>query len=180
MKDAAKYIMLIAALLLPLGLLYAQHYDNFYRATDAGLLVARENKEAIYVLKDAVILLPNGSNELNVRIPMSDSVVRTAFIDHIKSSTPLMINLTLDINRNDIVNNLSSSRIFTTRGDLFLNNISKPVQVTYIPMLSGTEDIGNFNVFITLQFDPAAFNLVAPATVAHCVISINDAVVNRI
>lgn len=180
MKNVTKHSIVILALLLPLRLLYAQQVDNFYKATDAGMLVTQVNKQATYNIKDAAVLLANGSNQLNVRVPMPDSLVRGAFSPDMKLAAALMLNLTIDINRNTIQDNLSSSKIFTTRGNLLLNNISKPVEVSYIPMLSGTEDTGNFNVFITLQFDPAAFNLVAPATLAHCVISINDAVVNRI
>ncbi|MFT3704848.1 MAG: hypothetical protein QM802_20955 [Agriterribacter sp.] len=179
MKSLLKQLLFVAIMIFPGRLLLAQQFENFYKATDAGMLLTQNNKQATYILKDAAILLPNGSSQLSVRIPLPDSLLRIAFTADNKPAS-LMMNLTFDINRNTIQDNLTSSKSFVVRGNLLLNNISRPVEVIYIPMQSGSEEQGNFNVFITLQFDPAAFNLVPPSLTSHCVISINDAVVNRI
>jgi hypothetical protein len=180
MNYLLKYIIPFLLLQLANKSVNAQHYENIYQATDADMLQVQGNNRIEHTLKGATIILPNGSNQLTVTLNIPYNEVGNDSATTGFSTQDLLFNLKINIDRLQIQEVLTSTKTFLTHGFLTLNSIRKPVTVQYSPILSGTEDNGNFNIYISVQFNPADFNLDVPDSNTLFVIKINNAKVNRI
>ncbi len=159
---------------------FAQHYDNIYRVADADLVRLQGTNRVEYSLKGATILFPNGSGQLNVTLNIPYGIVdKDAAIASGIFSKRILFSLKVDVDAGEIQDNLTSSRVFRTSGILSLNNIMKAVEVSYIPMPSGTEDEGSFNINVIVKFYSDDFNLAVPDGNEQFILKINDAQVNR-
>ncbi|MBC7935070.1 MAG: hypothetical protein H7Y86_06895 [Rhizobacter sp.] len=158
-----------------------QHNDNFYRAADAGMLRVQGTSRIDHTLKGATIIFPNGSNQLNVSINIPcNEVYNKPLADAGLSVASMLFSLRLNIDPIEIQEVLTSSKTISTHGFLTLNNITKAVTVAYMPVASGTEENGNFNIYMAIQFNAAGFNLDDSNSNAQYVIKINNAKVNRV
>jgi hypothetical protein len=159
----------------------SQRYENFYQATNANLLEVRTNSQVEHLLKGATVLLPNSSKQLDLRLQVPPGIFFPMIADDsLILNQPFFLDLKIDIDRDRIQEYLTSSRIFTTHGNLVLNNRSQTVEVSYLPMPSGTNEDGSFNIFITVSFNPTDFNLANEKGNLKYVLKVNDAFVNRI
>jgi len=70
--------------------------------------------------------------------------------------------------------------VFITQGFATMNNITKPVMVKYIPLPAGTNQDGNFNLYMTIQFNARDFNRYTLYSNSQIIIKISDATVNRV
>ncbi|HTE34683.1 MAG TPA: hypothetical protein VK666_30095 [Chryseolinea sp.] len=160
---------------------FAQQYDNIYRVADADIVRLQGSNRIEYSLKGATILLPNGSRQINVKINIPYGIVdknRAAGSDIF--SDRILFSLKVDVDPREIQDYLTSSRVFNTHGVLSLNNITKAVEVSYIPMPSGTEEEGSFNLNVLVKFDSDDFHLTVPNGNEQFILKINDAQVNRL
>lgn len=158
-----------------------QHYDNFYRAADADMLQVNRTSHIDFTIKGATIIFPNGSNQLNVLINIPcNNIDNKPFYNTGFSAPALLFSLKVNIYPTQIQEELTSSKTFSTHGFLTLNNITKAVPVVYMAVASGTEENGNFNISMAIQFNPADFNLEDFNSNSQFVIKINDEKVNRV
>lgn len=157
----------------------AQQSDDMFKASNANMILIQAGKRSVYMLKEVAAVLTEDDNQLRITVPLYDSILNKAGMTAPGSITPVILTTTITINPGVIQDNLTSSKQFVVRGNLVVNKINKPVEVSYIPMASGTEEQGNFNMFITIQFDPSDFKLTVPSVDSRCVIQISNAPVNR-
>jgi hypothetical protein len=181
MNNLFKYTTALLMLVIMNKPLNAQYFDNIYRAADADMLEIRGESHIEHILKGATIILPDGSNQLNVSIIIPCNAIDNRMEnDSGASSRGLLFNLKINIDPVQVQEDLTSTKTFFADGFLTLNNLTKTVTVQYIPIASQTEESGNFNVYMSVQFNPADFNLDVPGSNTQFVIKINNAKVNRI
>jgi len=181
MNNLHKYATALLLMVLINKTVNAQVYDNIFRASDAAMLQLQGNSRIEHTLKGATIIFPNGTNQLNVSINIpSDAVGNNPVADTDFIVPDYLFQLKVNIEPDEIQEELTSSKTFLTKGFLTLNSITKPVAVNYTPAASGTEENGNFNIYMTVQFNAADFNLDRPDKNKQFVIIINDAKVNRV
>ena len=96
------------------------------------------------------------------------------------SPTGLLFNLKININPWQIQDYLTSAKTFVTQGFLTLNNRTNAVKVQYIPLPAGTDQDGDFNLSMIIQFNPGDFDLDKQYKNSQFIIKINDAIVNRV
>lgn len=172
-----------ATLLLILSInksLNAQEYYSIYKTFDAVMLQTQGNHTNEQILNGATIILPNNSNKLNVLLNIPYSSIDNKFDTDSVDVTGLLFNLTIDIDRIEIQENLTSSKTFITHGLLSLNGITKSVMVSYMPIASGTEEDGNFNISMVIQFNAVDFNLDILNSSRQFQFEIENAKVNRV
>ena len=134
-----------------------------------------------HILKGATLTLANGSDRLNVTVKIPYGALDNKRIDTDEfSDSGYLFHLNLNINPAEIQEVLTSAKVFLTQGLLTLNGITRPVKVSYVPIVSGTEENGEFNLYMNIQFSLADFKLEASGTDAHVVLTISDAKVNRV
>jgi hypothetical protein len=181
MTELAKKMVPAALILLIAGNAPAQRYDNLYHASNADILKVSGDNQEEYLLKGATVNLPNSSQQLNLLIEIPTSVLEDRSVkDPLTRDQPLLFNLKVDIDKDAIQDNITSSKIFITHGNLLLNNIMRPVEVTYVPMPSGTDQHGNFKIYMSIKFNAADFSLALYSNSPRLVIRVNNAIVNRI
>jgi hypothetical protein len=181
MNNLLKYTGTILLTLILSNSANAQHYDNFYSAVNADMLEISGNSFIEHTLKGATIIFPNGSNQLNVLVQIPyNTLYKQPVVNSGISFPNLLFSLKVNINPVQIQEELTSTKSFSTSGLLCLNNFSKSVAVKYMPIPSGTEENGNFNVYMVIQFNPADFNIGLTNGNTKCIIKINDAKVNRV
>lgn len=155
--------------------------NNIYQAADAVVLKVNENNRIENRLKGAIIALPNNSTELSLRLNIPNHLINYDAADNAGLSAPVFsFNLKININPREIQEYLTSAKTFVTHGLLTLNGITKQVTVEYMPLPNGTELDGDFNLSMTIQFNPVDFNLDDQHTNSLCIIKINNTPVNRI
>lgn len=161
----------------------AQDY-NIYQASDAVMLQVNGNMRIESRLKTAVIALSNNSNQLSVRLNIPYPSINYTPSDYtMLSSTGLLFNLKVNIDPWQIQDYLTSTKTFDTQGFLTLNNITNTVKVQYIPYIplpAGTDQDGDFNLSMIIQFNADDFNLDNAHPGSQFIIKINDAIVNRV
>ena len=158
----------------------AQDY-NSYQAFDAVMLQVSGDTRIESVLKKAIIAFSNNSNQLNVRINIPHHSINYMPGDNtMLPAAGLPFDLTMRINPWKIQDELTSTKVFITQGYVTMNNITKAIKVEYIPSLDGTDQDGNFNLSMTIQFNASDFNIDTPYNNSYFIIKINDATVNRI
>ena len=181
MKKILKYGI---ALLLTLPInksINAQEYYNVYKTFDAVMLQEKGNQTIEQVLlNDVTIILPNSSNKLSVLLNIPYSTINNKFVVDSTRFDGLLLNLTIDINPIEIQENLTSTKTFITHGLLSLNGITKWVTVSYMPVASGTEEDGNFDISMVIQFNTTDFNLDIPDNNRQFQFKIENAKVNRV
>jgi hypothetical protein len=179
MKNVIKYsTTLFWAVLMAISV-NAQRYNNIYRAADADIIQEGSGNE--HILKGATIILPNGSNRLNLALHIPYETFDSKPVDNSEFLSPgYQFNLKVNIDPIEIQRVLTSVKSFLTQGFLTLNGITKPVKVSYIPIESGADENGNFNIYMSIQFGAADFNLDVPDINTQFVLKINNAKVNRI
>ena len=158
----------------------AQDY-NIYQASDAVMLQVNGNMRIESRLKTAVIALSNNSNQLSVRLNIPyPSINYTPSDKTMLSSTGLLFNLKININQWQIQDYLTSAKTFVTQGLLTLNNTTNAVKVQYMPLPAGTDQDGDFNLSMIIQFNAGDFNLDEQLKNSQFIIKISDATVNRV
>jgi hypothetical protein len=159
----------------------AQEYENIFSAGYANLLQVQGPSRIEHSLKGATVLFPNGSGELDVSINIPSGAIENKTIgDTDLEKENYQFWLTLPINANEIQEELTSHKTFTAYGLLKLNNITKQVSVSYTPVVSGTEENGNFNIYMSIQFNPVDFSLATNNIKTEFLLNINNAKVNRV
>ncbi|MCX6318104.1 MAG: hypothetical protein NTW29_12495 [Bacteroidetes bacterium] len=159
----------------------AQYDEVNFRATAARLVPANGSDNSSFILNKALVFLPNGSNELQVAVNIPYSIVANTNVEDSDVLNPgYQFRLKVTINLNEMQGELTSAKTYTVRGMLTLNGITNPVQVSYIPVVSGPDENGNFSVFLTARFSLADFNLEVPDVRKEFIICLNNARVNRV
>jgi len=154
---------------------------NIYQASDAVMLQVNDDMHIESRLKSVVIALSNNSNQLSVRLNIPYPLINYIPADKtMLSSTGLLFNLKVNINPSQIQDYLTSTKTFVTQGFLTLNNTTNPVKVQYIPLPAGTDQDGDFNLSMVIQFNADDFNLDSSPPDSQFIIKINDATVNRV
>jgi hypothetical protein len=170
---------LVSIFVMSMSMAHAQD-KNIYQAFDAVLLQVKGNTCTENKLKKVIMVMPGNSNQLDVRLN-----VPYQSINHIPgnyagiSPESLSFNLRVDINPWKIQDELTSAKLFKTYGSLTLNNITKAVKIEYTPLPAGSEQDGDFNVSMNIQFNPNDFNPGDQDRNSKFIIKITDARVNR-
>lgn len=181
MKHTFKYSVALMLMTLINRSGHAQRYEDTYRAEDADILQVQGKNSIDHILKGATIILPNGTDQLNVTIRIPYDVFDNRPIDNREFLSPgYRFNLTINIDPAQVQEVLTSAKTFLTQGVLTLNNIIKPVKVSYIPIVSGTDENGNFNIYLYTQFNATDFGISNPNSNSPFVLKINNGKVNRI
>jgi hypothetical protein len=180
MTNSIRYTATLLLITL-MSSLKAQRYDNMYQASDADMLQLQGASSSAHMLKGATLILPNGSNQLNVTLEIPCGVMdKTLTKADQLSRTGYQFHLRINIDPVEIQELLTSTKTFVTQGLLTLNRITKPVMVSYIPVASGTDENGNFNIYMNIQFTAGEFDLDVPGINTRILLKINNAKVNRI
>ncbi len=179
MKNITRCIRMLLLLLLLTKSGTAQDY-NVYQASDAVMTQVSGDIRIESRLKKAIIALSNNSNQLNVRINIPYHSINYIQEDTLLSVTGIPFDLKMTINPWKIQDELTSTKVFITQGFITMNNITKAVQVEYIPLPAGPDQDGNFNLSMTIQFNAGDFNMDIPYNNSHFIIKITDATVNRV
>ncbi|MCW3090142.1 MAG: hypothetical protein JWP81_1211 [Ferruginibacter sp.] len=180
MKNILKSIPVILLLLLGSKLTNAQDY-RFYQAFDAVMLQISGDTSIECMLKKGIIVLSNNSSRLNVRINIPYPSINYIPGDTtVLSAEGLPFELSMPVNSWMIQDELTSAKVVDSWGFVTMNNITKAVKVQYIPLPAGTEQDGNFNLSIIIQFNPRDFNLDEQYKNSQIIIKISDATVNRV
>jgi hypothetical protein len=169
MKNIIKCIGIFIALLLTTRTGNAQDF-NIYNSYDA-VMVNNSNTSTQIAVRNVTMILSGNYNVLNVKlnIPADTMFAQNLFFD-----------LEVNINFNQIQQELTSAKTFTTHSFLTLNNITRTVKVQYMPLPVGTNMNGNFKINMLIFLDPAEFNLDQPNNNSQFLIIINNAKVNRV
>jgi hypothetical protein len=139
------------------------------------------NTSIEHTLRGATMILPNGSNQLALTMNIPYGALANRPIDIGEFLSPgYQFKLKINIDPVQIQDVLTSAKTFLTQGILTLNSITKPVKVSYVPIVSRTDENGNFNIYMNIQFSAADFNLTTPLSNKQVTIIINDAAVNRV
>ena len=158
----------------------AQDY-NIYQASDAVMLQVNDNMRIESRLQRVVIALSNNSNQLSVRLNIPYPLINYTPPDNtMPSSAGLLFNLKINISLWQIQDYLTSAKTFVTQGFLTLNNTTNAVKVQYIPLPAGTDQDGDFNLSMVIQFNSGDFNLDKQYKNSLFIIKISDATVNRV
>lgn len=181
MKQVSKQIALLLLIAVIGKTANAQRYEDVFRATNADILKLQGNNRVEYALKGAAITLPNGSSQLKVTVNIPyDSVITSPVGDSLLARQGLLFNLKVNIDLAQIDDMLTSTKTFLTTGSLRFNNVTRDVTVQYMPIVAGTEELGDFNMYMSIQFNPRDFNLNVPDSSTRFVMKINNAKVNRL
>lgn len=149
---------------------------QLYRAATGNVMMIRGEERSSFTINGATVLLRESNNQLSVGLSVPDSIFYPGkVVDSVYKMNAVANNIDFD----GILKNITSSKVFSTRGLLSFNNMTKPVEIQYTPMPSGTDDQGGFRLFVTIQFIPSDFNLPSLENTG-CMILINNAPVNRI
>ncbi len=177
MKSLMKFLMVLLLVLPKNGHLMAQEYYNTYKAVEAVMLQTDGTQKTVRVLNSAMIVLPNNSDKLEVFLNIPTDFRDSAFgSDTSQMMSPM--ELSFDIDRIAIQQNLTSSATFFGHALLSLNGIRKWITVMYTPIASGTEEDGNFHISMVIQFDATDFNIGLPGNKNHLQFTIANARVN--
>ncbi len=180
MKNITRCIRMLLLLLLLTKSGTAQDY-NVYQASDAVMTQVSGDIRIESRLKKAIIALSNNSNQLNVRINIPYHSINYVQEDNpMLSVTGVPFDLKMTINPWKIQDELTSTKVFITQGFVTMNNITRAVKVEYIPLPASSDQDGNFNLSMTIQFNARDFNMDTPCNNSHFIIKISDATVNRV
>src|SRR5258705_6414559 len=179
MKNITRCIRMLLLLLLLTKSGTAQDY-NVYQASDAVMTQVSGDIRIESRLKKAIIALSNNSNQLNVRINIPYHSINYIQEDTLLSVTGIPFDLKMTINPWKIQDELTSTKVFITQGFVTMNNITRAVKVEYIPLPASSDQDGNFNLSMTIQFNARDFNMDTPCNNSHFIIKISDATVNRV
>ena len=179
MKNITRCIRMLLLLLLITKSGTAQDYD-VYQASDAVMLQEGGDIHIETRLKKAIIALSNNSNQLNVKINIPYHSINYIQEDTLLSVTGIPFDLKMTIDPWKIQDELTPTKVFIMQGFVTMNNITKAVKVEYIPLPAGTDQDGNFNLSMTIQFKASDFNMDTPYNDSRFIIKISDATVNRI
>jgi hypothetical protein len=180
MKTFISKISLIIVLMLITKCNNAQNYND-YRDAEAVILQVNGNVYSEKNLEGAIIVLPNYSNQLFVRLHIPYSFINeNAAEDTVTLLPDYFFNLRIKIDSWKIQESLTSGRSFETEGYLTMNHITKLEMVEYTPLPSLTNQDGGFNLNIIIGFSPGDFNLSVRNSETKFFIRIGDAHVNRL
>jgi hypothetical protein len=180
MKPFISKMFLIVDLVLIAKCINAQNYND-YRDAEAVMLRVNGSAYSETKLKDVIVVLPNYSNQLIVRLNIPYSFLNEEDTDDTigaLSGFPLHMRIKMDPWK--IQESLTSDKTFDTDGFLTLNHITKLVTVEYTPLPSQTSQDGGFNLNVMIGFNPLDFNLSVGGTDTRFFIKIGDAPVNRL
>ena len=184
LQTMSNLIKFLAPFILIIGnqtSLNAQSNEDLYASSYANLVQEEGLVRTLFVLKDATISFPNGTNELHVLVEIPDTVINYTprnIADSI--NTAYLLRLDIKIDPDQIQQELTSLKTFKTHGYLVLNKIGHDVEVDYMPIESGLEENGNFNVFISFRINPADFGLANAYSKKVYVINMYNTKVNRL
>ena len=179
-----KRILKFFVLLLPVIFLHltgaAQNIER-YKLSDADITRIDTNQNAKNFIKKALVLLPKNDNHLSLKLKINSDTIEENFLEDLGGSFPdSLVEISLPIDRSQIQEALTSSKTFRTTCDLTFNNITKEVNIAYMPIASGTEEDGNFNLSVLLEFDSCNFSDCESGTKRRIIIKLDNAVVNRL
>jgi hypothetical protein len=180
MKNSTRFTRMLILLLLITKSGTAQDY-NVYQASEAVITQMSGDMHSESRLKKVIMALSNSSNQLSVRANIPYHSVN--YIPEVNSGLPALIlpfDLRMTINPWKIQDELTSTKVFITQAFVTMNNVTKAVKVEYIPLPAGTDQYGNFNVTMTIQFDGSDFNMGTPYSNSHFMIKISGAAVNMV
>nr|MBS1761216.1 hypothetical protein [Bacteroidota bacterium] len=158
----------------------SQSYFDIYQGANVNLITVDNNTNPEKLIKDAVILFPNDGNKLKLIMKLPISIVDSSEIQNAALNTkslPLQLSITID--RNQIQSSLTSVEPFIAKGQLSINDIVLPVEVKYIPVASGPDEDGDFNINLVTSFNPADFNI-TQFSGERIIIKVSNSYVNRI
>jgi len=179
MKNIFKSISALLLVIFISKATRAQEYD-FYRSVDAVMVKVNGNSNIESELKKVLIVLPNYSNQLNVRINIPYYSIDYIPDDTALLNTGLLFDLTMEVNPWKLQDDLIPTKSFTTDGFVTMNNVTKTVRIEYIPLPADSGQDGEFNLSLIIQFNAADFNLDTIPSNSYFIIKINDATVNRV
>jgi len=180
MKNIIKYSATCWMLLLITKCCNAQQYNNSYRTTDAVMVGINGASQIEDRLSGAVVALFTNLHLLNIRLNTPFNSITDPPGINSMLYPGLSFDLKVKVDPNQIQTCLTSARVFTAQGSLTINGITQPVNIQYMPLPSGTEQNGDFNISMNIQFDPREFDLREPYNNSQFVIKISDATVNRV
>ncbi len=158
----------------------AQSDEDLYASSYANLVQEEGLVRKLFLLKDATVSFPNGTKELHILVELPDTVINYAPVNMDDSiNTGYLLRMDIKIDPNQIQQELTSTKTFKTHGHLVLNNISQDIEVDYMPIESGIEENGNFNVFISFRINPADFRLANADSKKVFAINMYNTKVNR-
>lgn len=181
MNTLSRNLFILLLFITRSAIVNAQYDEANFRTTAARLVQVNGTDNSSVILQKALVILPNGSNELQVSVHIPYSIVANTNEGDSDILNPgYTCRLKVTLNLNEIQDVLTSAKTFTLKGMLTLNNITSPVQVSFIPVASGPDENGSFSVFLTARFSLADFNLDVTDSRKEFLLYLNNAKVNRV
>ena len=160
--------------------LKAQSDEDLYGSSYANLVQEEGLVRKMFLLKEASVSFPNGTNEFNVLVEIPDTIINNRPMNLADSvDTAFLLSLNIKIDPIQIQQELTSMKTFKTHGHVILNNIGRDVEVDYMPIESGLEENGDFNVFISFRINPVDFGLANANNKKVFIINMYNTKVNR-
>ena len=160
--------------------LKAQSDEDLYGSSYANLVQEEGFVRKLFLLKEASVSFPNGTNEFNVLVEIPDTIINNRPMNLADSvDTAFLLSLNIKIDPIQIQQELTSMKTFKTHGHVILNNIGRDVEVDYMPIESGLEENGDFNVFISFRINPVDFGLANANNKKVFIINMYNTKVNR-
>lgn len=159
MKKKTFYLALLSLLVMPV-LSRSQILENVYRSSDADLLRVNDSLVNSCIIKGATLIHSNSLQELLFTINIPQAAFNTAAKGKILLTDQFYtFRLRFPVLWNELLQDLTSNKTFQATGLLSLNGVQKRVELAYIPMPSGTGEAGRIDLFLSVKFAPASFNI---------------------
>ena len=138
MKILLKYFLLLLPVMLS-NLNSEAQLNDTYKLSDADITRIDSNQNAQNFIKKALLLFPENDSRLFLKININEDSLEENFLENI-GDTPAdsLVEITLVLDRLQIQEALTSSKTFHTTCYLTFNNITKEVNIAYMPIASGT------------------------------------------
>ncbi|MET0638076.1 MAG: hypothetical protein ABWZ25_18745 [Chitinophagaceae bacterium] len=158
---------------------YSQR-DDIERPSDVVLLQLDKQLRVESPLDRVAVTLSNNSKQLMVRLVIPYTLLNSGVPDDYRDPASLLpFELSMNIDPWQVQDYLTSANIFTSIATLTLNHTSRLVRVQYVPLPSGPDQDGDFNISMYIRFAGEDFNLGRRNSNAQYLLKISNLAVNR-
>jgi hypothetical protein len=179
MKTLSMFLVIFPSLLL-FSLTGETQNQNCYRVSEANILQINADTSVFHIVNKILILVPGNQNTIRVySIEAFNSLTDTLpeVVEFFKGSKSFSLEFTFDPKA--IQEYLTSAKTFHTHASLTINNVTRNVVLDYVPLPTGTDQKGNFNISLIAQFNPCDFNICETGMNRIFMIKIQNGVVNQ-
>jgi len=159
----------------------AQTYYNPFEAVTGDLKQGSDTNYNSQQVKSTTVFFENGTNNLKVQAKIPATFIQVVNADSINvAGKEYLFELVVPIKPNEIQQKLTSTKNYSTYGTLTFNNVTNKVAVEYLPIISGTNQQGDFNIFLSVIFFGSSFGFAVLPGQDRLMFAVTNAKVNRL